>query len=140
MEGGGSAPHALPSAPGGLGGSAPDAPESVSIESVYESVSSSSRARAVCPECGHSWPDKAEHGTTCYKCGQTPSKPKPTDDEPTATTETKGQAPRPDPPPMTAERREQLEAQAVKDGYRQRDGQWVKIYQGGQYDRQPDTR
>ena len=46
VEGGGSAPHALPSAPDGLGGSAPDAPESVSIESVHESVSSS-RARSL---------------------------------------------------------------------------------------------
>ena len=68
-RGGGSAPDALPSAPDALGGSAPDAPESVSIESVQESVSSS-RARVVCPDCGNSWPNKPEYGTTCYQCPQ----------------------------------------------------------------------
>ena len=67
VGGGGSAPHALPSAPDGLGGSAPDGPESVSKESVQESVSSS-RARAVCKICGNDWP--AEYGTTCYQCPQ----------------------------------------------------------------------
>ena len=64
---GGSAPRALGSAPYALGGSAPGAPESVSIESVQEPVSSS-RAREVCKICGHDWP--AEYGTTCYQCGQ----------------------------------------------------------------------
>ena len=39
VEGGGSASHALGSALDGLGGSALDGPESVSIESVHESVS-----------------------------------------------------------------------------------------------------
>ena len=67
VEGGGSASHALGSAPDGLGGSASDGPESVSIESVQESVSSS-RAREVCKICGHDWP--AEYGTTCYQCPQ----------------------------------------------------------------------
>ena len=78
-RGGGSAPDALPSAPDTLGGSASDAPESVSIESVQESVSSS-RAREVCKICGNDWP--AEYGTTCYQCGHTPSTWTPGDDEP----------------------------------------------------------
>ena len=80
VEGGGSAPHALGSAPDGLGGSAPDGPESVSIESVQESVSSS-RAREVCKICGNDWP--AEYGSKCYQCGQTPSTWTPADDKPT---------------------------------------------------------
>ena len=71
-RGGGSAPDAL-------GGSAPGAPESVSIESVQESVSSS-RAREVCKICGNDWP--AEYGTKCYRCGQTPSTWTPADDKP----------------------------------------------------------
>ena len=74
-SGGGSAPGALPP-------SAPGAPESVNIESVHESVRSS-RARVVCKICGNSWPDKAEYGTTCFKCGQTPSTWTPADDKPT---------------------------------------------------------
>ena len=80
----GGAPAALGggggSAPDALGGSAPGAPESVSIESVQEPVSSS-RARVVCEICGNDWP--AEYGTTCYKCGQTPSTGTPGDDNPT---------------------------------------------------------
>ena len=86
----GSAPRALGSAPDALGGSAPRAPESVSIESVQESVKSSSRARVVCPECGNNWP--AEYGTECHKCSKkpklstwTPADDTPTD-EPTACT------------------------------------------------------
>ena len=67
VEGGGSASHALGSASDGLGGSALDGPESVSIESVHESVRSS-RAREVCKICGNNWP--AEYGTTCYECPQ----------------------------------------------------------------------
>ena len=67
----GGAPHGIVegggSASDGLGGSASDGPESVSIESVQESVSSS-RAREVCKICGHDWP--AEYGTTCYQCPQ----------------------------------------------------------------------
>ena len=62
-----SAPHALGSASDGLGGSAPHGPESVSKESVQESVSSS-RAREVCKTCGNNWP--AEYGTVCHKCPQ----------------------------------------------------------------------
>ena len=81
LVGGGSAPDALPSASDALGGSASDAPESVSIESVQESVSSS-RAREVCKICGNDWP--AEYGTKCYRCGQTPSTWTPADDEPKA--------------------------------------------------------
>ena len=84
-EVGGSAPRALGSAPDALGGSAPRAPESVSIESVQESVSSR-RARVLCKICGNSWPDKAEYGTTCYTCGKDADN-KPTDpapDEPKA--------------------------------------------------------
>ena len=67
VEGLGSAPHALGSAPRALGGSAPRAPESVSKESVHESVKSS-RAREVCKTCGNNWP--AEYGTVCHKCPQ----------------------------------------------------------------------
>ena len=78
----GSAPDALAmgvgSAPGALGGSAPGAPESVSIESVQESVSSS-RAREVCKICGNDWP--ASYGTKCYQCGHIPSTGTPADDE-----------------------------------------------------------
>ena len=70
-----SAPDGLGSAPDGLGGSAPDGPESVSSESVQESVSSS-RARLVCAECSNTWP--AKFGPTCYQCGQTPSTATPT--------------------------------------------------------------
>ena len=33
----------------------------------------SSRARVICKICGHDWPDKAEYGSTCYKCGHNPS-------------------------------------------------------------------
>ena len=62
-----SAPDGLGSAPDGLGGSAPDGPESVSTELVQESVSSS-RAREVCKICGNNWP--AEYGTVCHKCPQ----------------------------------------------------------------------
>ena len=52
-------------------------------------VGSSSRAREVCSTCGHTWPAKAEYGTTCYKCQPpTPSTgtpaAEPTADEPTA--------------------------------------------------------
>ena len=43
---------------------------------------SSSRARAVCKICGNSWPDKAEYGSTCYKCGHNPSTRKPNADAP----------------------------------------------------------
>ena len=71
VEGGGSSLDGLPSSLDGLGGSSLDEPESVSIESVHESVSSS-RAREVCKICGHNWP--AEYGTVCHKCPQpTPS-------------------------------------------------------------------
>ena len=69
---GGSAPDALGgSAPDALGGSAPDAPESVSNESVHESVSSS-RARVVCEVCKHDWP--ASYGTNCHKCNGSSTK------------------------------------------------------------------
>ena len=75
---------ALPSASDGLGGSAPDGPESVSIESVQESVSSS-RARKVCEICGNNWP--AEYGTDCHKCSKKPklSTWTPADDRPACT-------------------------------------------------------
>ena len=81
QQGGGSAPHALGSAPDGLGGSAPDGlggsapdgPESVSTESVStESVKNSSSARVVCPICKHDWP--AQYGTKCHRCTTEPSK------------------------------------------------------------------
>ena len=52
----------------------------------------------------------------------------PTTDEPKATTTEDHQKPRSDRPPMTPERRAELEEKAVNDGYRQRDGRWVKIY------------
>ena len=45
-------------------------------------VGSSSRARVICEACGHSWPDKAEYGTTCYRCGHDPSTGTPADDSP----------------------------------------------------------
>ena len=73
---GGSSPHGPPSAPDGppsaldaLGGSALDGPELVSIESVHESVSSSSRARVFCSVCKNDWP--AKYGTKCYQCRPT---------------------------------------------------------------------
>ena len=65
---------ALPSAPDALGGSAPDAPESVSIESVKKN---SSRARVVCKICGNSWPNKPEYGTTCFECSVLCRRPPP---------------------------------------------------------------
>ena len=77
----GSAPDALPSAPDALGGSAPDAPESVSIESVKKRTSA---ARASCPNCKRSWPSK--YGTVCHQCGDRPqlqpSTEKPDNDPP----------------------------------------------------------
>ena len=42
-------------------------------------VGSSSRARVECP-CGNSWPDKAEYGTTCYKCNRSTSTATPTEE------------------------------------------------------------
>ena len=86
---GGGAPHALgsaPRAPGGaphaLGGSAPHAPESVSLlNQVKELVSSSIRRartrkataedsgperRLSCETCGNTWP--AKYGDTCFQC------------------------------------------------------------------------
>ena len=47
-----------------------------------EKCTSSSRARVICEACGHSWPDKAEYGTTCYRCGHDPSTGTPADDKP----------------------------------------------------------
>ena len=46
----------------------------------------SSRARVVCPDCGNSWPNKAEYGTECYKCNKKPkvSTWTPADDKPKA--------------------------------------------------------
>ena len=35
-------------------------------------TSRSSAARVVCPDCGNSWPNKAEYGTECYKCNKKP--------------------------------------------------------------------
>ena len=89
-------------------------------------VRSSSRARVVCQNCGNNWPDKPEYGTTCYRCQQPanstreqPQKAAPPPDKTPAT--------RPDPPPMTPERRAQLETEAIENGYHKRDdGQWTK--------------
>ena len=47
-------------------------------------VRSSSRARVVCPKCGHDFP--SGYGRKCHKCNHDPSKGKPTPDEPTACT------------------------------------------------------
>ena len=127
VEVGGSPPDTPGSPPDGLGGSPLDGPESVSTESVQESVSS--RARVVCQNCGHTWPDKPEYGTTCYRCQQPANSTREQPQE-AAPPPDKAPATRPDPPPMTPERQAQLEADAVRNGYHKRDdGQWTKLPQ-----------
>ena len=70
-----------PSAPDGLGGSAPDGPELVRTELV-----STKAARSRCAACGYSWP--AEFGKTCYRCLRDPPRPLPAPERPkTALTE-----------------------------------------------------
>ena len=110
---------------------------------------SSSRAREVCKICGHNWPSL--YGPDCHECKPTRPTRTPADDKPGPAVhstftwtagdqaaydaekakETSGkgqeltdQAPRPDLPPLTPERRAELEA----DGYCQRDGQWTKFF------------
>ena len=118
----GSAPDGPGSPPDGLGGSASDGPESVRRESVQESVSS----RARCQNCGHTWPDKPEYGTTCYRCQQPANSTREQPQE-AAPPPDKAPATRPDPPPMTPERQAQLETEAIENGYHKRDdGQWTK--------------
>ena len=128
VEVGGSPPHGPGSPPDGLGGSPLDGPESVSTESVQESVSS--RAREVCKACGNNWP--AEYGTTCYQCPQPTAaqlrrREQREQPQEAAPPPDKAPATRPDPPPLTPERQAQLEADAVENGYHKRDdGQWTK--------------
>ena len=97
---------------------------------------SSSRARVVCPDCGHDWPDKPEYGTTCYRCPQPTAaqlrrreqrkRDRLSEQDPPAPPD-KAPATRPDPPPLTPERQAQLEADAVENGYHKRDdGSWTK--------------
>ena len=87
-------------------------------------------ARHTCPTCGNTWP--ARFGTTCYQCPQPTaaqlrrreqqernraSEQDPSLDE---------APPRPDPPPLTPERRKELEDRAIRDGYHKReDGSWT---------------
>ena len=84
----------------------------------------SSRARVVCQNCGHTWPDKPEYGTTCYRCQQP------------ATSQQRRQEQRPplEKParkdktaPMTPEALAKLETEAIENGYHKRDdGSWTK--------------
>ena len=46
--------------------------------------SSATRARVVCPKCGHDFP--SGYGRKCHKCNHDPAKGKPTPDEPTPCT------------------------------------------------------
>ena len=98
--------------------------------------SSATRARVVCPDCGHDWPDKPEYGTTCYRCPQPTAaqlrrreqrkRDRLSEQDPPAPPD-KAPATRPDPPPLTPERQAQLEADAVENGYHKRDdGSWTK--------------
>ena len=87
---------------------------------------SSSRARVVCQNCGHTWPDKPEYGTTCYRCQQPANSTREQPQE-AAPPPDKAPATRPDPAPMTPETRAQLETEAIKNGYHKRDdGSWTK--------------
>ena len=54
-------------------------PPEVTNKVPKEVPSASSRARVFCV-CGNSWPDKAEYGTTCHKCGQDTSTGTPADE------------------------------------------------------------
>ena len=47
-------------------------PPEVIKEVPKEVISASSRARVVCPDCGNSWPNKAEYGIECFKCSKKP--------------------------------------------------------------------
>ena len=89
-------------------------------------VRSSSRARVVCQNCGHTWPDKPEYGTTCYRCQQPANSTREQPQE-AAPPPDKAPATRPDPAPLTAERQAQLETEAIENGYHKRDdGSWTK--------------
>ena len=86
--------------------------------------------RHTCPKCGNDWP--VSFGVTCFKCqrkvgsrhpaGQAAPEPGKYDglwDDP---------APRPDPPPLTPDAVQQLEADAVENGYRRIGGMWTKAW------------
>ena len=98
--------------------------------------------RNTCPKCGKTWP--ARYGTTCYQCPQPTASQirrreqrkrdreseRPWTPEELAAFESKQDPPapaRPDPPPMTAETRAQLETDAIENGFHKLDdGSWTK--------------
>ena len=54
-------------------------PPEVIKEVSKEVISTSSRARVVCPDCGNSWPNKAKYGKVCFPCRDKPSPRAPAD-------------------------------------------------------------
>ena len=87
-------------------------------------------ARHTCPKCGNDWP--VSFGVTCFKCqrkvgsrhpaGQAAPEPGKYDDLWDDT------APRPDPPPMKPELKRDLEADALRAGYRKVGGLWTMAW------------
>ena len=104
-------------------------------------------ARHTCPKCGNDWPIR--FGTKCYGCGgkrstalggsaPTPGKydglcgddehdPEVVDDDLKDDTPRTARA-RPDPPPLTPDAVQQLEADAIANGYRKVAGLWTKAW------------
>ena len=96
--------------------------------------------RHTCPTCGNTWP--ARFGPICYQCPQPTASQirrqkqkkddleseRPWTPEELAAFKAEQDPPaRPDPPPMTAETRAQLETEAIENGYHKRDdGSWTK--------------
>ena len=143
VEVGGSAPDEPPSAPDGLGGSPLDGPESVSSESVHESVKAAAASthdrtevqpdehnpptRHTCPTCGNTWP--ARYGTTCFQCPQPTAAQLRRQKQKKDDLESERPLPpaRPDPAPLTPETRNQLETDAIENGFHKLDdGSWTK--------------
>ena len=90
--------------------------------------------RHTCLSCGNTWP--GSYDATCHKCGHTvgsrhpaglaaPEPGKYDDLEQAPRPDT---APRPDPPPLTPDAVQQLEADAVENGYRRIGGMWTKAW------------
>ena len=96
---------------------------------------SSSGARNFCENCTNDWP--ASYGPKCHTCGYNPSTRLRVDEPKARPIEIK--APRPDHPTLTPERCAELEAEAINNGYRKRDGRWAK-FQADEKDTGPVPR
>ena len=107
-----------PTSPHGV---TPASPRSNQVEVTNKNVQ-----RKGCATCGSSWP--AEYGSACYACLQARNGPKPRGGLPNYAFP--GRSLSPDPPPLTAERKAEIEEQLGADPTWQRkeDGQWAMRY------------